>query len=135
MLKRRDVFKGMFATALSLGLVFNANADGGNNIDNSVAYGVIDVREAISRSQNSVVLHVGDKYDYVAIESIKYAIERKGFEVQIYAGGPEHMVTSYVFGHNFPGRHYKVADAYLLENEFSELSRLRNLALSDNMGP
>jgi len=132
-MSRRSVLRGMLASAAGLGLGSIANANEGAS---GLIQHDINVQEALDLSQNRIILHCGRGFNEDALQSIKYAIEEIGmFEVDVYGGGPPDMVTSYINGHNFPGRHYAAGNAQSMVEELRDLAAMHEMALEAEIAP
>ena len=133
---RRGMLRGLAGATVGLAVMFNANNIDDRKSEFIAATEEIDVGQAIEFSERKIILHCGNDFDPNTLESIKYAVEGLGYhQVEIYRGGPENMVTSYAFGHNFPGRHYDVGNAEQLVKELRGLTNLHSMALSHNAAP
>lgn len=131
-MNRRSVLRGMLASAAGLGLGLSVKADD----KSALIKRDINVQEAIDLSHNKVILHCGREFNSDVLQSIKYAIEELGmFEVDVYGGGPPDMFTSYVMGHNYPGRHYNQDNAHGMVEELRELVAMHGMALETDITP
>lgn len=131
-INRRSVLCGMLASAAGLGLGLSVKAD-----TESVLIGHdINVQEAMDLSHNKVILHCGQDFNADTLQALKYAIEEIGiFEVDVYGGGPPDMLTSYVYGHNYPGRHYSAEEALDMVQQLQQLADMHAMALEPSLTP
>lgn len=86
-----------------------------NNVETSISFQIsandpITAEEALERSNGQVLLHYGSDYEEFALQSHIDSLERMGFTVSAYPGGPDNMTNVYFFGNEIP-KSYTYQDA------------------------